>query len=74
MSNGKRHTGEVLSFEFGWGFIDDYDTKESIFVHHSNIDAEGYRELFPMDKVSFIVGEGSNGRKQALNVLVLEEG
>lgn len=73
MSNEQRHRGEVIKFEFGWGFVLDHETQESVFCHHSNIDAEGFRMLHPLDQVSFEVGEGKNGRKQALNVRVEKE-
>ncbi|MDO9531605.1 MAG: cold shock domain-containing protein [Deltaproteobacteria bacterium] len=70
MSDEKRHNGEVISFEYGWGFLLDYDTQESIFVHHTQIDQEGFRVLYPLDKVSFLIGVGNNGKSQALNVVV----
>jgi cold shock CspA family protein len=74
MIDETRHFGEVISFDKGWGFLLDYDTQESIFVHWSEIEGEGYKKLYPLDSVSFLVGEGRNNRLQAMKVQVIKEG
>ncbi len=73
--NKERFYGEVISFRQGFGFIQ-VPGGESYFVHWSNIadEMKGYRELFPMDKVSFTVGEGKDGRRQAMDVVLIQEG
>lgn len=52
----------------GYGFITDLDSKEDLFVHHSNIVMDGFRYLNEDDIVNYDVGVGKNGRDQAVNV------
>ena len=61
--------GSVLLFDNqkGWGFIRGSDNQD-YFVHYSNIETNGKRNLTDSDMVSFEVGIGANGRKQALHV------
>ena len=62
-------TGTVKWFsrEKGYGFIIGEDGKE-VFIHHTNINMKGFRSLYEDDKVSYEIGEGNNGRTQAVNV------
>jgi CspA family cold shock protein len=52
----------------GYGFITDLDSKEDLFVHHSNIVMDGFRYLNEDDIVNYELGDGKNGREQAVNV------
>lgn len=56
----------------GWGFITD-DNKNDVFVHYSNITMEGRKSLNQNDVVEFEIGEGKDGRTQAVNVKVVSE-
>ena len=51
----------------GFGFITPDDGGEDLFVHHSNITADGYRSLSDGQAVEYDVGEGRKG-PQAENV------
>ena len=51
----------------GYGFIVPDDGGEEVFVHHSNIVAEGYRTLEEGQKVEFDTGKGRKG-PEATNV------
>lgn len=69
------YTGTVTSFDKGWGFIDYYDNngrKKSIFVHWTNIDMDGYKNLNPGQRVDFTIGKGKNGKDHAENVTVVD--
>lgn len=55
-----------------WGFITD-ENKNDVFVHYSNIQMEGRKSLNQNDIVEFEIGEGKDGRTQAVNVKVVSE-
>ncbi|MEY2403376.1 MAG: cold shock protein [Acidimicrobiaceae bacterium] len=49
----------------GFGFIAPEDGSADVFVHHSDIDTQGYRELAEGQKVEFAVEAGQKGPKAA---------
>jgi len=61
-------TGKVkwFSSKKGYGFITT-DTGEDLFVHFSDIHADGYKSLSEDDNVEFEIQDGSKGKK-AVNV------
>lgn len=62
-------TGKVKWFSDmrGYGFITDEDGND-VFVHYSSIIMEGRKSLDENDVVEFEIGEGKDGRSQAVNV------
>ncbi len=56
-------TGTVKWFdaEKGYGFITPEDGGKDLFVHHSEIQSDGYASLDEGAKVSFEVGSGPKG-------------
>jgi CspA family cold shock protein len=56
-------TGTVKWFNAtkGFGFIKPDDGGNDLFAHHSNIQAQGYRELQEGQKVQFDVVNGDRG-------------
>jgi len=64
-------TGIVKWFndQKGYGFIEQEDGPD-VFVHHSAINATGFRSLNEGDRVSFDVEEGNKG-PAAANVTVI---
>lgn len=65
-------TGRVKWFNAakGFGFIQVDGTNEDIFVHFSQIVAEGYKQLNEGQRVEFEVAQGSKGQ-QAERVVVI---
>ena len=63
-------TGTVKWFsdEKGFGFITPDEGSRDLFVHHSSIQAEGYRTLAEGAKVSYDEEAGDKGPK-AINVV-----
>ena len=51
----------------GFGFIVPDDGGEDLFVHHTNIEGQGFRSLSEGQAVEYEVGEGRKG-PQATNV------
>ena len=66
-----RVTGKVKWFNDtkGYGFISQEDGTD-VFVHHSAIQSEGFRNLDEGQKVEFEVEQGNKG-PQAANVTIL---
>jgi CspA family cold shock protein len=56
-----------FSAEKGYGFITPDDGTKDVFVHHSAIQADGFRTLNEGDKVEYQVTQGQKG-PQAANV------
>jgi CspA family cold shock protein len=51
----------------GYGFIAPDDGSKDVFVHHTAIQADGFRSLAENDPVEFDLGQGPKG-PQAENV------
>lgn len=51
----------------GYGFIAPDDGGDDLFVHHSNINGDGYRTLVDGQKVEYESGQGKKG-PEATNV------
>lgn len=66
MSHG---TVKWFNDEKGYGFIKAEDGKD-VFVHHSEIRADGFRSLKEGEKVEFEMTEGPKGLK-ATNVTIM---
>jgi len=54
----------------GFGFITPEDGSNDCFVHHSEIQGEGFKSLSEGDDVEFEIGEGAKG-PQATKVVKL---
>jgi CspA family cold shock protein len=53
----------------GYGFIEQEEGSD-VFVHHSNINAEGFKSLSEGDRVTFDIEDGQKG-PTAVNVTVV---
>jgi len=65
-------TGTVKWFsdEKGFGFITPDEGGSDLFVHHTGIDAQGFKTLQPDAKVEYEAEEGPKGPK-AVNVRII---
>jgi cold shock protein len=54
----------------GYGFIQQEDGGPDVFVHHSGINASGFKSLCEGDKVNFEIEQGKKG-PAAVNVNIL---
>ena len=53
-------TVKFFSEQKGYGFIEQEDGPD-VFVHHSDINMEGFKNLAEGDRVSFDLGQGPKG-------------
>jgi len=60
--------GTIKVLKNGFGFIKSEDTAEDVFFHLSNLDGVEFDDLAVDNEVSFEIGEGKNGKDQAINV------
>ncbi len=65
-------TGTVKWFNDakGYGFIQPEDGGKDVFVHHSNIQGQGFKTLAEGARVEFEIREGQKG-PEAANVVAL---
>lgn len=64
-------TVKFFSSKKGYGFIN--DKKGDLFVHWSAIQKEGFKFLKKDDLVEYEVDVGDEGKRQAINVKILEK-
>lgn len=65
MSNRQTGTVKFFNGDKGFGFIAPQNGDKDIFVHHTAIVAEGFRNLFEGDKVEFSVEASDKGPRAA---------
>lgn len=69
-SNMTQGTVKWFNSEKGFGFIAPDDGSDDVFVHHTSINARGFRNLDEAQRVEFEVEQGQKGL-QAVNVTAL---
>lgn len=57
----ERGTVKWFNDQKGFGFIAPDNGGDDLFVHHTNIDSEGYRTLHEGQKVEYEPGMGQKG-------------
>lgn len=65
-----RGTVQWFNKDRGFGFLKRDDGEPNVFVHWTGIDAYGYRQLLPEQRVEFTVVQGDKG-PMATNVRVI---
>jgi CspA family cold shock protein len=70
VSNREQGTVKWFNATKGYGFIARANGSADVFVHHSEIQADGYRSLNEGQQVEFTVEQGNKGL-QATNVVPL---
>jgi CspA family cold shock protein len=71
MSNIKYGTVLWFSLAKGYGFAQ-VEGEDDIFIHYSDVLADGFKALYKDQKISFEVGVNKQGRPKAINVQVIK--
>jgi CspA family cold shock protein len=61
MNDRTRGTVKWFNDQKGYGFITPENGGKDVFVHHSAIEAAGFRSLTEGDKVEFTIEQGPKG-------------
>lgn len=67
-ADGQRENGTVRAWFRTYGFITPDAGGGDVFVHHTAINAKGFRELVVGERVSFVRAPDECGRGQAVAV------
>jgi len=65
-------TGSIKVLKNGFGFITTADAEGDVFFHASSLVDVDFDSLQEGQELSFEIGEGNNGKKQAINVTLVE--
>ena len=60
--------GTIKVLKEGFGFIKTEESENDVFFHANNLEWSEFNDLNEGDTLSFDIGEGRNGKEQAVNV------
>lgn len=64
--------GTIKVLLAGFGFIEGEELNENMFFHANNLEGVAFDDLAIGNELEFEVGEGKNGKEQAINVYLIE--
>ena len=64
--------GTIKVLMNGFGFIASQETESDTFFHANDLEDIDFNTLSVGDTLSFEIGEGKNGKTQAVNVALVE--
>ena len=63
--------GTIKVLKDGFGFIKTEESENDVFFHANNLEWTEFNSLNEGDTLSFEIGEGRNGKEQAVNVTLV---
>jgi CspA family cold shock protein len=63
--------GTIKVLLAGFGFIESESLEENIFFHANNLEGVAFDDLEVGNELEFEMGEGKNGKQQAINVTLV---
>lgn len=63
--------GTIKVLKNGYGFITSEETEGDTFFHAASLKDADFSSLNVGDTLSFEIGDGNNGKKQAVDVVVV---
>lgn len=64
--------GTIKVLKNGFGFIKSSESADDVFFHSNNLEWVSFDELEEGNTVSFEIGDGKNGKKQWINVKLVD--
>jgi CspA family cold shock protein len=65
--------GTIKVLKEGFGFIKSEDSESDVFFHANNLEGVEFRDLNEGETLEFEIGEGKNGKEQAINVTLVQD-
>lgn len=63
--------GTIKVLKEGYGFISSEETEGDTFFHANNLEGSEFNDLVVGNELEFEIGEGNNGKQQAINVTLV---
>lgn len=64
--------GKIKVLKNGFGFIVTEERDSDVFFHANNMEGIEFNDLQEGQILSFEIGEGNNGKEQAINIQLVE--
>ncbi len=65
--------GTIKVLKEGFGFITTTESNGDVFFHANNLEGVDFNDLNEGQTLEFEVGEGRNGKEQAMNVTLVQD-
>jgi len=65
--------GTIKVLKEGFGFIKSEEAENDVFFHANNLEGVEFNDLNEGETLEFEIGEGKNGKEQAINVTLVAE-
>ena len=65
--------GTIKVLKQGFGFIQSEEASNDVFFHSNNLEGVEFDSLNEGETLEFEIGEGNNGKEQAINVTLVQD-
>ena len=65
--------GTIKVLKQGFGFIQSEESENDVFFHANNLEGVDFDSLNEGETLEFEVGEGKNGKEQAINITLVQD-
>ena len=65
--------GTIKVLKQGFGFIQSEESENDVFFHANNLQDVDFDSLNEGETLEFEVGEGQNGKEQAINITLVQD-
>jgi cold shock protein len=65
--------GTIKVLKQGFGFIKSEEASNDVFFHSNNLEGVEFDNLSEGQTLEFEIGEGKNGKEQAINVTLVQD-